>query len=311
MENSTWHYLNSQIASQDLVEEQFSYHPPISYRPLGASWRFKLRLSRFRTYGAHIFDLLRTPSLFRDLSALESLYAGQKALVIANGPSQGFLKPGIVHDFIDNGGSVFTLNYFFRNPNLQNLPRFNFVTSDPNWDEDNISAVRREMSFSEGFLFCPSSQVDSWETVSGNHEVMAFCDRQFRSASAAKAPQLAPTRPRSYGSMTALKALALSLWMGFDEIFVIGFDNTYPREIFSDERNRILSLESHSNEALVRRDRSRDWVSLSDYIFHLYLLFSDIEQFSNQRITNLDPYSLTTSFQKVLSITDIEPTLLR
>ena len=55
-----------------------------------------------------------------------------------------------------------------------------------------------------------------------------------------------PVFPRGYVSMTLFKALALALFIDYDSIFVLGMDNTYPRNLYCDTHNRVMRLEHHA-----------------------------------------------------------------
>jgi hypothetical protein len=108
-----------------------------------------------------------------------------------------------------------------------------------------------------------------------------------------------PLFPRGYLSMTLYKALSLALWFDYDRIFVLGMDNTYPRNVYCDRRNRILNLEVHAGTEDYTADWGDVYGSMGDLLFELSHLFYDARKFApNARIVNLDPYSLTDAFEK-------------
>ena len=109
--------------------------------------------------------------------------------------------------------------------------------------------------------------------------------------------------------MTLYKALAMANWFGYQKIFVIGMDNTYPRDLYCDSQNKILMLENHTGEVDSVDDRSYMYDCVGDALAHLALLFFDAYKFSNAKTRNLDPYSLTDAFKKVES-RDWSPTSL-
>ena len=55
-----------------------------------------------------------------------------------------------------------------------------------------------------------------------------------------------PIFPRGYASVSAVKALALSKWLNFKNIFLLGMDNSYFKYLFSDKDNKILYDDVHS-----------------------------------------------------------------
>ena len=244
---------------------------------------------------------------FTRLEALKGVGRGSRALVLANGPSQEMLDPALLEKFERAGNVVFVVNHFFSNEKLSGLSKFHFVTSDPYWTSEDKGRAAEAIKKTSGYIFCPSGQVDTWLEHSSSERLITFCDAQVRTRGKAR---LAPNRPRSFMSMTALKALAIANWMGFDEIFVLGFDNTYFHDAMSDEMNRILTLERHAGESNYLRDRTGEWNGLADYFIHIALVFKDLEQFRTVRAVNLDPYSLTTVFKKVTPTESLESVLL-
>lgn len=239
------------------------------------------------------------PNSMSQLRRLKGSGAGRKALVVANGPSAQYLKKADLKRFNANGNEIFLVNDFRANSSLADLDSFHYVTSDPGsigqpWMEsileDSLEKIR--------FVFCPSNQTQQLRPSVPGHKLVAFCDVQstswFRASSSIR-----PDRPRTYSSWTALKALSIAIWMGFDEVAIIGFDQSFVREVFSDSENRILLRETHAGEDPFLTDRTNLFHNLSDYFFEFYQLFRSLEEFQGERkVVNLDPHSLTTVFSK-------------
>ena len=103
--------------------------------------------------------------------------------------------------------------------------------------------------------------------------------------------------------MTLFKALSLALFYDYDSIFVLGMDNTYPRNLYCDVHNRVMSREHYAtgDYYLIGIDAS----DVAGELFELSKLFDDLKLFERRsplKIMNLDPYSLTDAFEKVHSI---------
>jgi hypothetical protein len=100
--------------------------------------------------------------------------------------------------------------------------------------------------------------------------------------------------------MTLYKALSVAIWLGYDRIYVLGMDNTYPRNVYCDRDNRVLNLEIHAGREDYAADWSRLYRGVGDLIYELAYLFYDARKFAAAgRVVNLDPYSLTDAFPKV------------
>lgn len=98
--------------------------------------------------------------------------------------------------------------------------------------------------------------------------------------------------------MTLYKALAYALWFGYKNIYILGMDNTYPRNLFSDKDNNILNLEIHSSTNDYVLDMTKLYGCIGDVLVEISQIFHDAKKFSNKSIINLDPYSLTDAFKK-------------
>jgi hypothetical protein len=110
-----------------------------------------------------------------------------------------------------------------------------------------------------------------------------------------------PIRPRGYISLTLYKALALAIYQGYSEIYVLGMDNTEHLNLASDVNNSILNRSNHSYST--KTDEMTDISDLfSDGIAGAFLMyaqtFGDLKKF-RAKITNLDKHSLTSQFPKI------------
>ena len=108
-----------------------------------------------------------------------------------------------------------------------------------------------------------------------------------------------PILPRGYVSMTLYKALAWSIYLNYARIGIIGMDNTYPRDIYSDKDNRIIIKDLHSGLEDSAHDFSGVHNNVASVLDHLLLVFHHLEYFPIEKIVNLDQYSLTDRFRKI------------
>jgi hypothetical protein len=111
--------------------------------------------------------------------------------------------------------------------------------------------------------------------------------------------------------MTLLKGLSMACWLGYDRIFILGMDNTYPRNLYCDSNNRILNHEIHAGAADWVQDMTNRYNSIADAITEIAEIFYDTRKFSRPSIINLDPYSLTDAFRKAQDISCDVPELRR
>jgi hypothetical protein len=92
----------------------------------------------------------------------------------------------------------------------------------------------------------------------------------------------------------------MALWFSYKKIYLLGLDNTYPRDLYSDKNNSILNLENHAGLKNSILDITNCYGSLADTLVEISYLFIDIKKFSKfKNIYNLDKYSLTNVFKKI------------
>ena len=109
-----------------------------------------------------------------------------------------------------------------------------------------------------------------------------------------------PLLPRGYVTSSFLKLLSFGLWVGYKKIFILGFDNTYPKDLFSNSSNKILEYNHHTNSKNdYVQDQTATFTDFADILCDLTELFIDIRKFKKYKnIINLDPFSINTNFQK-------------
>jgi hypothetical protein len=262
------------------------------------SLRYCRDLAKHRT---HYFSLLR---LRKSKNC--------SAIVIGNGPSQGYLTKKCLQNFRDDGGSIYSVNYWNKNQSLASIAPDYLVISDPGTlaNPAEMSLSRERYLDNEALLsylhknpyiavFCPFARVDYIISLIGEKRVFGFCDVEIRWISS----NINPLFPRGYLSMTLLKALSLSIFLGHKKIFVIGMDNTYPRNLYCDSENHIINHEIHAGVPDYISDFSSMFPTIASYMQEMLFLFGDITRcFSNKPVINLDPYSLTDAFKKDSSL---------
>jgi hypothetical protein len=80
---------------------------------------------------------------------------------------------------------------------------------------------------------------------------------------------------------------------------IIWIDNTYPRNIYVDKKNRIFNVETHAGMRYLSYEISKHYYNIASLLEDLSRFFYHLEYFPNKNILNLDTYSLTDRFKKV------------
>ncbi len=234
------------------------------------------------------------------LTSIKKTGSGKSALVLGNGPSQGYLDPHKLLHFVKQNNHLFVVNFYNNNKTLCSICPSYHVISDPNTLNpsapsmltDSNSALRQYFLDNKEITICVPMDFDL------DHE---FEDRTiyFNDIEACWwSKNINPMFPRGYLSSTLYKALAMACFIGYDNIYVLGMDNTYPHDIFVDNENNIWNVERHAGGLDHLIDQSPFYKRIEDVLWDLCFLFSDLQLFKDKPVVNLDPYSLTSTFPK-------------
>jgi hypothetical protein len=240
---------------------------------------------------------------YSNIYKLKNSCNNKRALLVGNGPSQGFLSLDAMLKFKATGGIVIVVNYWTDNKQLNKCIPDYLVISDPftltNQNSDLENKNQELLCYLHKFkgikLIAPLNRIKELSKIIGADRLIGFCDSETRMWTATTSPVL----PRGYLSMTLYKALGVAKWMGFSKIFVIGMDNTYPRNLYCDNMNHVLNLEIHAGSEDYIADISAKYHSIGEVLDDLANLFYDAKKFSDHSVINLDPFSLTDAFTKI------------
>lgn len=246
-----------------------------------------------------------------DTKLLRDLYKGEGAFVFANGPSLNKLDLNRV-SFLqsEHGFKLICVNSFIRSFHDVVKPDF-YVLSDPAYfgvadtsvTEKRLLELKEDISILEILNIPVFIPLQFAKFAKINTKVYYFNDYEFRYFNK---NIVNITTPRSYLSMTAYKALAIACFMGFDKIYISGFDNDWFKTVGSNYNNDLFYENNHaarqacSGKHLVSKNESR---SVGDLLHKHSFLFLDLERFPGN-IYNLDESSLVDSFTKI-NIKDI------
>lgn len=243
-------------------------------------------------------DVLTNAQYLQAMKKLRGSGVGTPAVVLGGGPSLKALAFENLQRFQREGGVVIVCNYFSELTEFESVVPDYWVLSDPfHEQEPEFTNLLRRILDQSVHVLVPENQYDFWRGHLGGSSISTFCDREIRSL-VRKPRGVRPDRPRKYSSMTLYKALAIATWIDFDTIFVLGMDNTYPHDIFVDEKNELWQILVHAYGETERISRSSEYRSLSDYLFEHAQLFRDLEFFPRTKVVNLDSHSLTDAFLK-------------
>jgi len=276
---------------------------PKEFYPHSVFWLLFKKLASLRIVKQYVKHVIVNWKWFIKLKKIRNHGLAANAIVIGNGPSQGFLDIDCLRQFKANGGHIYCVNYWTVNKDLCEVVPTHMVTSDPftlspsvpdyakEKDAQLLSFLKEHVSIK---IFCPLERCESLAEIFGSDRIVGFVDQELRLWST----NINPMYPRGYLSMTLFKALAMAMWVNYQNIYIIGMDNTYPRNIYCDENNKIINHEIHTEDLDFSVDQSAIYKNTGDCLIEIAQIFYDAKIFKNKKIVNLDPYSLTNVFNK-------------
>lgn len=266
----------------------------------------QLVISRLRVLGEFLLRTLVGQGPRRWQRKIAKRLAGSKrgkvALVLGNGPSLDLLDIKRVLELQNQGVlDIFVVNLFCLTSAAKKIsPDFYFL-SDPGHKRtqhmtDPVRSLWGYISNQPSISLCLPAH---WKNpIASIDECLPMDDRSLEGWSR----NTAPYRPRGYPSLTAFKALAWAVHLGYDQIFILGWDNNLFQALSVDDKNSLFQGSHHAGRSGKMSHRNIDAHhpgGVADYFFDLaYSSYLLRKLFSSNNIVNLDPRSFTDAFSK-------------
>lgn len=230
---------------------------------------------------------------------LEGTKRGQNAFVFACGGSMNNIDPIKIKAF---GYDIIAVNGYLLSDFGSKIPPTHYVLSDPSWfngsvgndryrDAERNDKVINLLANLNAKLFVPLNYI-KYITYK---ELYGFCD--IENSLSTNVVNIG--KPRGYNSVTAYKALAIALYLGYDHIYICGIDNNYLKYLEVDSSNRLSYAVPHIQKSTrVYLDADGFCATVGEYMYRDHKLFEDLRKFPHSRITNLDSTSLICEFNK-------------
>lgn len=230
-----------------------------------------------------------------------------KALVIAGGPSSACLDLNKISRLQGAGLlEVISMNWFTHSPLAKHLTPDFYVLSDPinRYGSGQEFKGRKCDEVWEKLHSWPHTELivpHNWYTDTlkiPNKIAMYFDDRQLLGFSR----NISLTKPRGYSSMTAHKAIAAAIYLGYSQIFVSGLDGTMFKAVGADRQNNLSELPNNAADmsSTPPQPISHHYPNgIADFLFNHSMDFAGLRKcFADQKIINLNSHSLVDAFEK-------------
>jgi hypothetical protein len=239
----------------------------------------------------------RYASALRRNLALGQTEVGNSLLIVANGPSAENLSQNFYRKFKAHGGRVMGMNWAHLNPVIAEEKIDYYLSADRRMVENSEKSfgLRKYLSEQKNLTgFVPEIRLNQWEEISPETSFVPFCHYYVKHM---RMPWwgLSPLYPKAFTAHSGLHALQIATWLGFEKIFIVGFDNSYFREFKLTGNNELLRTNSHAGEKSEKFLYEGDTAS---FLERQAMLFRDYWLFSSGPIWNLDIESATDAFDK-------------
>jgi hypothetical protein len=229
----------------------------------------------------------------------------KRAIVLGNGPSLSNLNIQFAQQQQALGNlHIFAVNNYLTIKISESLVPDFLVLSDP---EHRLSPHTKSTPDAWTQLFkahqvTPITPSD-WHPIATRSECLEekclhFDDRSLQGFSR----NINPLKPRTYPSLTAFKALAFALSSRYEEVYMLGIDNTGLANVSLNPINQIILKSNHASSSYAGDLEMTEYYKhgIGDVYYDISETFLGMKRaFSNERIVNLDSTSLIDFIPKI------------
>ncbi len=246
--------------------------------------------------GYYIIYIIPQNDELKRTKKLKNTKVGKKCFVFANGPSMNMLDVKKIEKYQKTGFDVICVNSYILSDMAKTVVPNYYVLSDPSYfghSQNVIDSEKRQIArlIELNIVVFIPAQFSNRYLFKHNYIFNDLHNRFIRN--------IDPTRPRGYISMTAYKALAIACHLGYDSIYICGFDNDYFKTITVDENNDLYYIDKHYYDNGIKlKIAPNAGKGLGNYLWEHHLLFKGLELFNRHNIINLNKNSLVDAFSK-------------
>jgi len=242
----------------------------------------------------------------KNTSSLRDSKAGKVALVLGSGPSLNALNVEVLDDHVDD---VFVINAFNQLKVADRVKPAFYGLSDPAHFVAQAGAQALELTETLSYiksvgatLVLPHTAYSSYAFADISKIYFDDRERMFLNNN------LSPLKPRAYGSTTLYKMLAMAVFMGYEKIYLLGFDNSNflnyrgrPDNLMQDLGGATADRKIEKKSSFIGEYEKEFTSGMAGRMQSYAHLFGDLHKFNSGKIFNLDSYSLTDAFPKAVN----------
>tara|TARA_Y100001968_G_C19435046_1_gene759160 strand:- start:1608 stop:2444 length:837 start_codon:yes stop_codon:yes gene_type:complete len=215
-------------------------------------------------------------------------------VILAGGPS---LDNKLIDCLKNNREKIeiIAINRYHKNSSSDVLIPDYYIISDPDLLSDDPVTKKNNIELidyinaTKAKLICPNNK----NFLSLNQSYIPFNDLELLLSN-----NIDPRNPRGYPSNTAFKALAIAIALGYECIYILGFDYDYVKRIFLDENNKLLFENIHHYNTTIS-DYSVIFESVAHALHWWSLDYHHLKKLYSSKIHNVTNNSLVDTFNRI------------
>ena len=249
-------------------------------------------------YMLHIFPQRNEVQRMKKLNGIRE---GKQCFVFANGPSMNLLDSKKILKYQQSGFDVICMNSYIISDMAKMIIPDYYVLSDPasffasnRLISDDVMETQEKQNKVLNELNIPLFMPAEYSNLNlfKNYYIFYNFGNRFKS-------YVNPLKPRGYPTTTAHKALTIACYLGYDEIYICGFDHDFIKNILVDENNNPYFLINHYYDPEIKTKITHETgKNVSILLWEQHQLFKNLERFKKYNIINLDKNGLVDAFSK-------------
>ena len=261
--------------------------------------------TKFEILKYYLKFILPNRKILKETIKIKNSKKGKKVFIFGSGPSMNLIDPEKISNLVKQEGyEVIALNSFLYSEFANYIKPNYMVFSDP---LDFIEVPDTHPRFKRSI----DGKIDKRKAI--NNNIPLFIPISFYKHSKKDhgkvyyfndscdyfSQKIDLLKPRPFNTFTGLKAIACGVYMGYDEIYICGFDYDSFKKTVVDINNEIIHEFGHYYES---ENRPNHFVhvkrSFGSHLYDCALVFIQHDKFKKYNITNLNKLSFIDSFKK-------------
>ena len=266
----------------------------------------KIKFTSFIKYFWSFSTIIKNFTKYLKFYRLKNSKQNKKLLIIGGGPS--VLKLEKIKKYqLKKNFEVMGMAYFNKYSNIKLIPDY-IISADNTFLVENSSR-----KFMKKNIFTKQKNKDILKYIK-KHNIKLFLPLEYSNAyknlkinadfflsrnSIFFTKNTNPLFPLGVPPMSFFYALSIGIFMGYKEIYLLGLDNTYPKDVWVDDKNKLYNIERYAKEYYLSYQSMR-YKNITSMYYEISMIFYGLNLYKKfkEKVFNLDDFSLTNIFKK-------------